>query len=85
MPVSPRAIASTAATPNRVPRTRSKAFGVPPRWTWPRMVIRDLVAGPLLDRSLERDGDPAEPCVPERVGLAVLAGRILADRDALPR
>ena len=29
-----------AATPNRVASTRSNAVGVPPRWTWPRIVTR---------------------------------------------
>ena len=32
--------ASAAATPKRVASTRSNAVGVPPRWTWPRIVIR---------------------------------------------
>jgi hypothetical protein len=29
-----------AAMPKRVARMRSKAVGVPPRWTWPRIVTR---------------------------------------------
>ena len=37
---SQRATASVAATPKRVASTRSKATGVPPRWTWPRIVVR---------------------------------------------
>ena len=37
----PRSTASIAATPKRVPSTRSYASGVPPRWTWPRIVMRD--------------------------------------------
>ena len=40
IPNAPSCTASTAATPKRVARTRSKADGVPPRWMWPRMVTR---------------------------------------------
>lgn len=36
--------ARTASAPIRIPRTRSKADGLPPRWTWPRTVT--LVSRP---------------------------------------
>ena len=39
-PNAPSCTASMAAMPKRVDSTRSKAVGVPPRWTWPRIVTR---------------------------------------------
>src|SRR5437588_53493 len=40
-PKAPSCTASMAPMPKRVASTRSKAVGVPPRWTWPRIVTRD--------------------------------------------
>lgn len=40
VPKSPSWTQSTACSPNRVASQRSKALGVPPRWTWPRTVVR---------------------------------------------
>ena len=36
----PSSKASTACTPSRLAKIRSKAVGEPPRWTWPRTVTR---------------------------------------------
>ena len=40
VPQRPASAASIACRPKRVARTRSKAVGVPPRWTWPSTVAR---------------------------------------------
>ncbi len=40
VPQRPASAASIACRPKRVASTRSKAVGVPPRWTWPRTVAR---------------------------------------------
>ena len=40
LPQSPASAASIACSPKRVASTRSKAVGVPPRWTWPSTVAR---------------------------------------------
>ena len=59
---------------------------MPPRWTWPRIVMR--VSKPVrasISRSSAR-GDPAEPHVAERVGLAgARSTSVAVARRARPR
>ena len=74
-PKAPSCTASMAAMPNRVASTRSKAVGVPPRCTWPRIVTRDSNPVRLLDLAREQVRDPAEALVTVDVDLA------FGDRD----
>ena len=66
-PSRPSAAASAAAMPKRVASTRSNAVGVPPRWTWPRIVTR--VSNPVRPSISEASSvdDATEPLVTEPV------------------
>ena len=70
VPNRPSSTASIARTPKRVASTRSYAVGVPPRWTWPRIVMR--VSNPVRASISRSSATPIPPrrCVAERVGLA---------------
>lgn len=75
MPKSPSRTASTACRPKRVASQRSKALGVPPRWTWPRTVVR--ASWPVrLYLGGEPFADPREPGVAEGVARTVLEHRV---------
>ena len=75
MPKAPSWTAATAATPKRVASTRSKAVGVPPRWTCPSVVTR--ASKPVrCSISIGQPGpDPAQPGVTEGVDRRARRGR----------